>query len=143
MSTSSTDRDDAAFEHFGFGVPWEDAGNYAQAVRAGNLLFISGQLAHDPEGNLLGEGDFAAQAEATWANMDLVLQRFGAARTDIADVTVYVIDLRANFDATAAAGARYFGEHRPAMTIVGTDALAFPTQLVEISATAVLPGARA
>ncbi len=136
------DRDAAPFEHFGFGVPWEDAANYAQAVRAGDLLFISGQLAHDADGNLLGEGDFSAQAEATWANMDRVLQRFGAQRSDIVDVTVYVVDLRTNFEATTAAGRGYFAEHRPAVTVVGIEALAFPTQLIEISATAVLRGSR-
>ena len=126
------------FEHFGFGVPWEDAANYSQAVRAGNLLFISGQLSHDPEGNFLGEGDFNVQAERSFANLDLVLRRFEAERTDIAEVNGYVVDLRTNFDAALAACKRYFGKHRPAMNVLGVEALAFPPQLIEIGATVVL-----
>lgn len=138
----STDTGRGTFEHFGFGVPWEDTGNYSQGVLAGNLLFIAGQLAHDLEGNLLGEGDFAVQADGSLGNIGLVLAAFGAERSDIVELTVYVVDLRTNFDAALAAGRKYLGGHRPAVTVVGVEALAFPTQLIEISAKAVLRGSR-
>ncbi len=69
----STDTGRGTFEHFGFGVPWEDTANYSQGVRAGNLLFIAGQLAHDLDGNLLGEGEFAVQADGALANIGLVV----------------------------------------------------------------------
>lgn len=134
----STDTSRGTFEHFGFGVPWEDTGNYSQGVLAGNLLFIAGQLAHDPEGNLLGEGDFAVQADGALANVGLVLGAFGAERSDIVEMTVYVVELRRNFDAALAAGRNYLGSHRPAVTVIGVEALAFPSQLIEISAKAVL-----
>jgi enamine deaminase RidA (YjgF/YER057c/UK114 family) len=135
MTTTSGSR----FVHFGFGVPWEDAANYSQAVRAGNLLFISGQLSHTPEGTFLHAGDFEGQATVTLENLDRVLAEFGAERTDIVEVNVFIVDLRAHFDAALAGLKRYFGDHRPANNTIGVDALAFPEQLIEIAATVVLP----
>ncbi len=127
-----------AFEKFGFGVPWEEAANYSQAVRAGDLLFISGQLSHDEAGSFVGAGDFGAQVRATFDNLDRVLERFDAERSDIAEVNVFVVELRTNFDATAAGCKAYFGEHRPANNLIGVEALAFPDQLLEVAATVVL-----
>lgn len=127
------------FETFGFGVPWEDAASYSQALRAGNLLFVSGQLSHDAEGNFLHEGDFEEQTRVTFENLDRVLAKFGAQRSDIVEVNVFVVDLRANFDAVVAGSKRYFEPHRPTSNVIGVDALAFPEQLVEIAATVVLP----
>lgn len=127
-----------AFEKFGFDVPWEDAAGYSQAVRAGDLVFISGQLSHDEAGNFLGADDFDTQVRATFDNLDRVLERFGAERSDIAEVNVFLVNLRTHFDATAAGCKEYFGEHRPANNLIGVDALAFPDQLLEIAATVVL-----
>ncbi len=126
------------FEHFGFEVPWEDAANYSQAVKAGNLLFISGQLSHDGDGTFIGEGDFERQLETTFTNLDKVLARFGADKTDIVEVNVFIVDLRENFEATGAGLSQYFGDHRPANNALGVAALAFPEQLIEVAATAVL-----
>ena len=126
------------FEHFGFGVPWEDLANYSQAVRAGGRLFISGQLSHDPDGNFVGEGDIEAQADMALANLDLVLRRFGAQRSDIAEINVFLVDLRTNFAPAMAACKRYFGDHRPASNVFGVVDLALPQQLIEIAASAVL-----
>ncbi len=131
----------STFEHFGFGVPWEDAANYSQAVRAGDRLFISGQLSHDMEGNFLEAGDVGAQADVAFANLDVILRRFGAERTDIAEINIFLMDLRSNFAPAMAACKRYFGDHRPASNVFGVAALALPEQLIEIAATAVLPPA--
>ena len=128
----------SSFEHFGFGVPWEDLANYSQAVRAGDRLFISGQLSHDPEGNFLAEGDVEAQADVALGNVDVILRRFGAQRSDIAEINVFLMDLRSNFGPAMAACKRYFGDHRPASNVFGVAALALPQQLIEIAATAVL-----
>jgi 2-iminobutanoate/2-iminopropanoate deaminase len=126
------------FQTFGFGVPWEDAANYSQAVRAGNLLFISGQLSHTPEGEFLHAGDFAGQAAVTLENLDRVLAEFGAERSDIVEVNVFVVDIRQNFEAGLAGVKSYFGDHRPANNTIGVAGLAFPEQLIEIAATVVL-----
>jgi 2-iminobutanoate/2-iminopropanoate deaminase len=129
------------FEYFGFGVPWEDLANYSQAVRAGDQLFISGQLSHDAEGNFLKEGDVEGQADVALANMDVVLRQFGAERTDIVEITIFLVDLRANFQPAMAAFKRYFGAHRPANNTFGVVELALPEQLVEVAARAVLSSA--
>jgi enamine deaminase RidA (YjgF/YER057c/UK114 family) len=136
MTTISTSR----FEHYGFGVPWEHASSYSQGVRAGDLLFISGQLSHDTDGRFLHPDDFSAQAALAFDNLDRVLQHFHAQRTDIVEVNVFVVDLRTNFNAALAGSSRYFGAHRPANNTIGVSALAFPQQLIEVAATALLNG---
>jgi enamine deaminase RidA (YjgF/YER057c/UK114 family) len=126
------------FEHFGFGVPWEDLANYAQAVRAGDRLYVSGQLSHDPDGKFLHEGDIEGQTEVTLANLDVVLRHFGAERTDVVETNIFLVGLRANFAPAMAVCKRYFGDHRPASNAFGVVELALPEQLIEIAATAVL-----
>lgn len=126
------------FQYFGFGVPWEEAANYSQAVKAGNLLFVSGQLSHAEDGTFVGEGDFERQLETTFVNLDKVLANFGADKTDIAEVNVFIVNLRENFEATGDGLSRYFGAHRPANNALGVAALAFPEQLIEVAATVVL-----
>lgn len=134
-----TSTNGSRFEQFGFGVPWEDAASYSQAVRAGNLLFVSGQLSHDLDGTFLHAGDLEAQTAATLDNLDRVLAQFRAQRSDIVEVNVFLVDLRSNFDAAVAGMKRYFEAHRPASSVVGVESLAFPEQLIEIAATVVLP----
>ena len=129
------------FEFFGFGVPWEDLANYSQAVRAGDQLFISGQLSHDREGTFLHEGDVEAQADVALANLESILRQFGAERTDVVQVDIYLVDMRANFRPAMGAFQRYFGAHRPASNAFGVVALALPEQLIEVSARAVLSSA--
>lgn len=126
------------FEHFGFGVPWEEANAYAQAVRAGDLLFVSGQLSHDEEGNFVGKGDFAVQAETTFANLDRVLRHFEAERSGIVELNIFLVNLRENWSATGDALRRYFGDLRPAANSFGVVELALPEQLIEVAATVVL-----
>jgi enamine deaminase RidA (YjgF/YER057c/UK114 family) len=54
------------------------------------------------------------------------------------EVNVFIVDLRANFDAALAGARHYFDGHRPAINTIGVSALAFPAQLIEVAATAVL-----
>ncbi len=136
MTTSS----EGGFERFGFGVPWEDAASYSQGVRSGNMLFISGQFSHDMDGNILHAGDFEGQATSTFENLDRVLQRFNAQRTDIVELNVFVVDMRANFEAATAGVKRYLNGHRPANNTIGVSGLAFPEQVIEVAATVVLSG---
>ena len=125
------------FDFFGFGVPWEDLANYSQAVRAGNHLFVSGQLSHDAEGNFL-EGDVASQARTAFANLDTVLTRFAADRDRVVQIDVFLMNLRDNFEPAMTECARYFGSHRPASNVFGVVDLALPQQLIEVAAIAVL-----
>jgi enamine deaminase RidA (YjgF/YER057c/UK114 family) len=122
----------ATLDAFSYGIPAESDFGYAQAVRSGELIHVSGQLAFDEAGEFRDAGDFAAQLERTYANLDRVLNHWGATRNQIVSQTLYVVDLRRNAAATAAGNLRYFGDHRPASTVVGVTELTLPGQVVEI-----------
>jgi 2-iminobutanoate/2-iminopropanoate deaminase len=126
------------FKPFGFGMPWEDAYGFAQAVQAGDTLYISGQLSHDMDAKFVGEGDFEVQVRTTFANIDRVLEAHGARKDQIVETMVYVKNLRQHFEDIARLHREYFGDHRPTSTLVGVVDLALPPQLVEISAVALL-----
>ena len=122
-----------------FGVPWENGYGFAQAIQVGPTVYISGQLSHDMEANFVGSGDFELQVRTTFTNLDRVLEAYGLQRQHVVQTTVYVKDLRQNFEAIGRLHAEYFGEHRPTSTVLGVVDLALPEQLVEIAAVAVVP----
>ena len=124
----------ANLKTFNHGVAWEDSYGYSQGVRAGDTVYVSGQLAHDAEGNLIGEGDCAAQATPTFDNLDKVLAGLGVTRNQVVETTVMIVGLRENFGAVAAAHRSYFGDHRPASNALGVVELALPGQLLEVAA---------
>ncbi|MEU5689631.1 hypothetical protein DEJ48_00095 [Streptomyces venezuelae] len=118
---------------FNHDVPAESDFGYVQAIRSGDLVHVSGQLAFGEAGELLHAGDFAAQLEQTHANMDKVLRHYGATRNQIVSQTLYAVDLQHNAAATMEGNLAYFGEHRPAATAFGVSELTFPGQVIEIS----------
>lgn len=120
-------------DRFDHGLAWEESYNYTQAFRVGNEIYVSGQLAHDAQGRLIGEGDIAAQAKATFANLDKVLEGIGATRNQVVETTVLVVGLRDKFNAVSEAHRGYFGSHRPASTLSGVVELALPGQLFEVA----------
>ena len=93
-------------------------GPYSQAVRIGNVIYTSGQIALDPAtGNLL-DGTFEIQARRVFDNLRAVLQEAGGDFKNVARATVYLLDL-ANFQALNAIYAEYFGDHKPSRSTVG------------------------
>jgi 2-iminobutanoate/2-iminopropanoate deaminase len=108
---------------------------YANAVKVGpgNLLFISGQVALDSKGNLVGK----AQTRQVLENIKAILASVGADMENIVKVTVFLTDLR-NFEAVAEVRAEYFRNNPPASTLVGVTALVSPDFLIEIEAIAVI-----
>jgi enamine deaminase RidA (YjgF/YER057c/UK114 family) len=68
---------------------WEHAMPPAPAVRGGNTVYLSGQIALGSDGKLVGEGDLAAQAHQCFANIRAILQRAGGKMTDIVKLTTY------------------------------------------------------
>src|SRR3954468_4374618 len=112
-------------------------GHYSNAVRvsAGPLLFISGQVAIDKAGKVVGKGDLRAQAEQVLENIRLILKANRADMRDVVKVIVYVTDIRAFHD-IADIRLRYFPQNGPSSTIVEVSALALPDLMIEISAVA-------
>ena len=113
---------------------------YSNCVRseAGPLLWISGQVALDRDGKLVGDGDLRAQAVQVLDNVKAILADNGAAMEDIVKVTVYVTDIRA-FSDIADIRERYFPKDGPASVICEVAALAWPEFMIEIEAVAVVP----
>ena len=112
---------------------------YSNCVRAdaGPLLFVSGQVALNADGKLVGEGDLRAQAVQVLENIRLILESEGAAMDDIVKVTVYVTDIRAFNDITDIRE-KYFPADGPASVICEVSALAWPEFMIEIEAVAVV-----
>ena len=112
---------------------------YSYAVRkSGAPVFISGQVALDSSGKLVGEGDIAAQAEQVFENLRTVVEACGGTMDDIVKITIYVTDA-AFRPAVAAARQRHFSEGSyPASTYLVITALALPQFLVEIEAVALI-----
>ena len=99
-------------------------------------LYISGQFSHDMQGEFIGAGDIERQTQQTLDNLDRVLAGFGAERSNLAYVEIYLTDVLAHFEPCVALFKRYVGDHRPAGSLIGVTGLASPEQLVEISAIA-------
>ena len=97
-------------------------GPYSQAVVAGDLVFVSGQIPLHPATGQLVEGDFAAQVEQVLANLEAVLLAAGCDRRRVVKVTVFLTDLR-RFAEMNAIYERFFGEHRPARAALEVSAL--------------------
>ena len=112
---------------------------YSNAVRsaAGDLLHISGQVAWDDEGRIVGVGDGPAQARKAFDNLGRVLAAHGASWQDVVKVTVFVTDFTW-FDELSALREALFPAHGPASTIVRVAGLVQPELLVEVEATAVV-----
>ncbi|MGH7834636.1 MAG: RidA family protein [Candidatus Binatia bacterium] len=108
----------------------------AQGYRAGDLLFISGQSAIDGKGQLVGVGDFDAQAEQTFANLERVLRAGGSSLANVIKVTIFLRDM-SNFPKIVEFRGRYFTPPYPADTIVEVTSLYSPDALIEIEAIAV------
>jgi reactive intermediate/imine deaminase len=118
-------------------VPAPIRGYYSNCVRvrAGSLLFISGQIATDVQGRVIGKEDPAAQAEQALRNIQLLLAANGATMADIVKVTVYVTDI-SYLDIIAPVRLKYFPKNGPASSIVEVSRLAMPDLKVEIEAVA-------
>jgi reactive intermediate/imine deaminase len=112
----------------------------SQAMRVGDLIFVSGQAAIDRDGQLVGVGDFDAQAEQAFRNLSDVLQAGGSSLSDIVKVTIFLTDM-ANFPKIVELRGKWFSEPYPADTIVQVVALALPELEIEIEAVAVMRGA--
>ncbi|EFE66334.1 MULTISPECIES: RidA family protein [Streptomyces] len=123
----------ATIDVFHHDVPAESDFGYAQAIRSGELIHVSGQLALDGTGEFRHADDFTAQLEQTYANTDKVLDHYGVTRNQIVSQVLYVVDLRRNAAATAKGNRAYFGDHHPVSTVLGVTELTFPGQVVEIS----------
>jgi reactive intermediate/imine deaminase len=108
----------------------------SQGFRVGELLLISGQAAIDEQGEIVGAGDFDAQAEQTFRNLARVLEAGGSDLEHVVKVTIFLTDM-ANFPKIVELRGKWFKPPYPADTIVEVRSLALPELEIEIEAIAV------
>lgn len=119
------------------GMPWEKEYGYSQAVKVGDTIYVSGQVSHDDEGNILGEGNMEVQMRAAYANIAKVLVQYGATMDNVVDETLFVTDIDTAFPARVKMKQEIFsGSPVLASTIVQIQRLAFPQLMIEIRCTA-------
>lgn len=126
-------------------MPWEESYGYAQAVKVGETIYLSGQLSHDDEGKMVApapltgdgkiadHGNMGPQMAQSYANAKKLLARYGASMDNVVEEVLYVTDMDAAFAVAGTLRAEAYGK-RPvvASTILVTPRLAFPDQLIEI-----------
>ena len=110
---------------------------YSHVVKAGNTIYIAGQVAQDEQGQVVGRGDITAQAVQVFENLKKALAAAGADFENLVKITVYVTDPRYR-EALAEVRNRYLGSALPASTLVVVAGLAQPDYLLEIEAVAVV-----
>ena len=97
-------------------------GPYSQAIKAGNVVYCSGQIPLVPETGEIVEGDIKAQAKQSLENVKAVLTEAGATFSNVVKTTVFIVDM-ADFGAINEVYAEYFGDHKPARSCVAVKEL--------------------
>jgi 2-iminobutanoate/2-iminopropanoate deaminase len=115
------------------GMPWEKEYGYAQAVKVGDTIYVSGQVSHDDKGNIVGRGDMEVQMRQAYANIQNVLTQYGVTMENMVDEILFVTDMDAAFAAAVKCRQDVFsGTPVVASTIVQIQRLAFPELMIEI-----------
>jgi enamine deaminase RidA (YjgF/YER057c/UK114 family) len=130
----------------GFGMPWEDQYGYVQALKVDDTIYVSGQLSHDEQGNIVGaaplddsgkirdHSNMETQMRQTYANAKKILNEFGATLDNVVEEVLYITDMDKAMGVAGPVRKEAYGSEKPevASTIVVTPRLALPTQLIEI-----------
>lgn len=122
-----------------FGMPWENEYGYAQAVKVGDTIYVSGQVSHDDKGNIVGRGDMETQMRQAYENIQKLLTQYGATLKNVVDEVLFVTDMDAAFAAAVKCRQEIFsGAPVVASTIIQIQRLAFPELMIEIKCVAKL-----
>lgn len=105
---------------------------------SGTIIFISGQIARDKEGNIVGAGDIAAQTEFIFKEIETILEEGGALLSDVVKTTIFVTDME-QYPKVAKVRNRYFRTDPPTSTLVEVSRLVKEECMIEVEAIAVIP----
>jgi enamine deaminase RidA (YjgF/YER057c/UK114 family) len=115
--------------------------SFTQGVKVegpGATLYLAGQVAIDQAGNLVGKGDFAAQARQSLANVQAMVEAGGGKLSDVVKLTFYITDI-ANRQVLAPIRHEFFGPTLPPTTLIATPSLGGADFMIEVDAIAFVP----
>ena len=117
------------------------ATTYEHAARAGDFIFLAGQVARDENNQWVGLDDAGAQAAQVYRNIGRILAHVGAEPSDVVKINTILVD-RNDRDAVTAERLKFFGDHRPPHTGIIVSGLGSPEVKVEVEVIAYVPTER-
>ena len=120
------------------GGPWEDVIGYSRAVRVGNIVAVSGTTAAEPNGAIFGGDNGYLQARRCLESIAHSLEEAGARVEHVVRTRMFVTDI-SRWEEFGRAHGEFFGQVKPAATMVQVARLIDPAMLIEIEADAVIP----
>lgn len=124
-------------KNFPGGAPWEDIVGYSRAVRIGNTIEVTGTVAVDDNGAVVGKDDPYEQTRFIIQKIEKVLLRAGATLNDVVRTRMFVTDI-SKWEQYGKAHGEFFGTIKPCTTMVEVSRLISPEYLIEIEATAIV-----
>ena len=124
-------------QNFSSGAKWEDIVGYSRAVRFGNFIEVTGTVASDENGAVVGKNDAYAQSHYIFTKISKALEQAGASLKDVIRVRMFVTDI-SRWEEYGRAHAEFFRDIKPCNTMVEVSALISPEYLVEIEVSAIV-----